>query len=112
MIIKEIEVPNYSFMSATNKNISKGIMLGFAINQLKRNGQILDIKRQKKSGSAHLDLLLEDGFIGKSNFQEDIMPEGHSVMDKALAWHTGGWGLNPDMTKVYGAPILLGTPAI
>ena len=34
-------------------------------------------------------------------------------MDKALAWHTGGWGSIPDMTKVYySAPILSGTPAM
>ena len=31
-------------------------------------------------------------------------------MDKALACHTGGQGSNPDMTKVYSAPILLGYP--
>ena len=39
-----------------------------------------------------------------------MMPEGHSAMDKALACHTGGWGSNPDMTKVYS--ILSGTPAM
>ena len=33
-------------------------------------------------------------------------------MDKALACHTGGWGSNLDMTKVYSAPILLGPPAM
>ena len=76
MIIKEIEVPNYSFMSATNKNISKGIMLGFAINQLKRNGQILDIKRQKKSGSAHLDLSLETGLVANVTFKKISCPRG------------------------------------
>ena len=41
-----------------------------------------------------------------------FMPEGHSTMDKALACHTGVWGLNPDTTKVDSAPILLGTPAM
>ena len=40
------------------------------------------------------------------------MPEGNSTMAKALAWHTGGPSSNPDMTKVYGAPILLGAPAM
>ena len=39
-------------------------------------------------------------------------PEGHSAMDDALAWHKGGQGLNPDTTKAYSAPILLGTPAM
>ena len=33
-------------------------------------------------------------------------------MDKALACHTGGRGLNLDMTKVYSASILSGTPAM
>ena len=37
------------------------------------------------------------------------MPEGHSAMDKALACHAGSQCSNPDMTKVYGAPILSGT---
>ena len=40
----------------------------------------------------------------------DKLPEGHSAMDKALAWHTGSRGLNPDMTKGFSALILLGTP--
>ena len=31
-------------------------------------------------------------------------------MNKALTWHIGSWGSNPDTTKVYSAPILLGTP--
>ena len=39
-----------------------------------------------------------------------ILQEGHSTMDKALAWHTGGWGSNPDATKVYSAPIHLVDP--
>ena len=33
-------------------------------------------------------------------------------MDKALAWHTGGWGFNLDTTNIYSAPILSGTPAM
>ena len=33
-------------------------------------------------------------------------------MDKALTWHTGIQGSNPDTSKVYRAPILLGTPAM
>ena len=41
-----------------------------------------------------------------------VQPVGESAIDKALAWHTGGQGSNPDMTKVYSAPILTGTPAI
>ena len=41
-----------------------------------------------------------------------LLPEGHSTMDKAHTYHTGGQGLNQDTTKVYGAPILLGTPAL
>ena len=40
------------------------------------------------------------------------MPEGHSVLEKALTWHADGWGLNPNTTKVYIAPILLSTPAM
>ena len=32
------------------------------------------------------------------------------AMDKALACHTGSRGSNSDMTKVYSAPILSGTP--
>ena len=35
-----------------------------------------------------------------------------SELDKALAWNTGGWGLNPDMSKAYSAPIFSGTPAM
>ena len=35
------------------------------------------------------------------------LPKGHSAMDKALS---GGWGLKPDMTKVYSVLILTGTP--
>ena len=27
------------------------------------------------------------------------MPKRHSTIDKALACHTSGWGLNPDGTK-------------
>ena len=34
------------------------------------------------------------------------MHEGHSTMDKALACHTSGRGLNPDTTIAYSAPIL------
>ena len=40
------------------------------------------------------------------------MPKGHSAMDKALTWHAGSQGLNPDTTKVYGASILSGTPTL
>ena len=32
-------------------------------------------------------------------------------MDKALAYHTSGWGSNPNTTKVFNAPILSGAPA-
>ena len=31
-------------------------------------------------------------------------------MDKALAYHASGPGLNPDTTKGLSCPILLGTP--
>ena len=40
------------------------------------------------------------------------LPEGYSAIDKALACHTGSRGSNPEMTKVYSAPILFGTPAM
>ena len=40
------------------------------------------------------------------------MPEGHSTTDKALAGHAGSWGSNPDMLKVYSAPIQSGTPTM
>ena len=40
------------------------------------------------------------------------LPEGHSTMDKALTRHPVGWGSNPDMTKDFNAPILLGTSPI
>ena len=33
-------------------------------------------------------------------------------MDKALACHTGGRGMNRDTTKDFSAPILSGTPAM
>ena len=33
-------------------------------------------------------------------------------MDKALGCHAGDLGLNPDITKVYSAPILSGTPSL
>ena len=33
--------------------------------------------------------------------------EGHCAINKALACHAGGRGLNPDTTKVYSAPIFL-----
>ena len=39
------------------------------------------------------------------------MPKRHSAIDKALGWRTGSRGLNSNKTKVYSAPILLGTPA-
>ena len=43
----------------------------------------------------------------KPSFKErSKLWRGHSTMDRALAWHTGG----RDTTKVYGAPILSGTP--
>ena len=41
-----------------------------------------------------------------------LSPEGHTAMDKALACHTGSRGLKPNMTKVYGAAILSGTPTM
>ena len=41
-----------------------------------------------------------------------LRPEGHSAMDKALPWHTGGRGSNSDTTKVYSAPTLSGTHAM
>ena len=34
------------------------------------------------------------------------------AMDKALACYAGGWGSNPDTTKVYSAPILSVTSAM
>ena len=35
----------------------------------------------------------------KSELRNDLMPEGHSAMDKALTCNAGGRGLNLDMTK-------------
>ena len=38
-----------------------------------------------------------------SSFNKSWTPcifKGHSTMDKALICHTGGWGSNPDTTKI------------
>ena len=46
----------------------------------------------------------------RNNLKDCEMPEGHRAMDKALACQAGGLGSNPDTTKEFSAPILLGTP--
>ena len=48
----------------------------------------LELAFLESSGARTLDL---------KNFR--TCPEGHSAMDKALACHAGGQGLNPDITK-------------